>query len=156
MKDGAGTMAIYDLHFPSEHSCASGRLPRWSSLNSNLMRMHEQQFLCQCLSISANTMKLAACNTALYTLRQRHSCPWVQLSTTKWRHGGMEVYSSTHSEPRHYMVSFMPWPLCPRERDRSTHWIGGQVRVRADLNETAKKNISAPTRNWTHILHFRA
>jgi hypothetical protein len=32
----------------------------------------------------------------------------------------------------------------------------GQVRVRADLDETAKKNISAPRRNWNHSLHFRA
>jgi hypothetical protein len=55
-------------------------------------------------------------------------------------------YSSLHSQPRHYMASFMPWPLCPRERGPSINWMG-QVRVRADLDETAKKNISAPRRN---------
>jgi hypothetical protein len=38
----------------------------------------------------------------------------------------------------------------------SIHWIEGQVGLRADLDEIAKNYTSAPTRNWTHILHFRA
>jgi hypothetical protein len=65
-------------------------------------------------------------------------------------------YSSLHSQTMHYMASFMPWPLCSRERRPSINRIGGQDRFRPDLDETAKINISAPTRNWTHILHFRA
>jgi hypothetical protein len=44
----------------------------------------------------------------------------------------------------HYMVSFMPWPLCPREGGPSIHWIGGQVRFRADLDQTSKEKYLCP------------
>jgi hypothetical protein len=61
---------------------------------------------------------------------------------------GVEVYSSTHS-----MTSALdgsewsaarPGRFAARERDPSTHWIGGWVGPRAVLDAMVKREISIP------------
>jgi hypothetical protein len=44
------------------------------------------------------------------------------------------------------VVSFTPWPLYPRERAPSTHWIGGWVGPRAVPDAVVKRKIPSPRR----------
>jgi hypothetical protein len=58
-----------------------------------------------------------------YIKRQSCPCAWLILDLcTSWR----------------WMVSFTPRPLSPRERVPLTHWIGGWVDPRADLEDVEK------------------
>jgi hypothetical protein len=73
---------------------------------------------------------------------------------TKWLHREVKVkvkvleewrYSSTHSstsalEGDEWSVS-RPGRFTPRERASGTHWIGGWVGLRADLNAVVKRKI---------------
>jgi hypothetical protein len=45
-----------------------------------------------------------------------------------------------------WRVSFTPRPLCPKERSRCTHWIGGWVGSRAVLDAVVKRKIPSPHR----------
>lgn len=44
-------------------------------------------------------------------------------------------------------VNFTPWPIYPRGKNASTHWIGGWVGHSASLNVLDKRKISWPSQD---------
>jgi hypothetical protein len=76
-----------------------------------------------------------------------------RLSTTPWRYMEERSYSSTCSWPRykmevsgqlHALVALLPGTL-------GTHWLGGWVGRRADLNAVKKIEVSCPCRESSQI-----
>jgi len=51
-----------------------------------------------------------------------------------------------------WLVIFTLRPLYPRERDPSTHWIGGCVGPRVIPDAVVKKKIPSPRREWTSTM----
>jgi hypothetical protein len=79
----------------------------------------------------------------------------VKLSLCLTKYHAMKAYwGSGGTSPRilhldtrwRWMVSFTGRPLYPRVRASGTHWIGGWVGPRADLDTVMKRKIPSPRR----------
>jgi hypothetical protein len=83
------------------------------------------------------------------------SSPYLLPILSLWRCMGEGMGSPTFLDlgtSCRWVVSFIPWPLCPEERARGTHWIGGWVGPRAGLDDMEKWKFLPPP--WLELQPF--
>jgi hypothetical protein len=69
----------------------------------------------------------------------------------EWGSWGIAPHILNLSTRWGWLVSFVPWPLCPLERACSTHWVGSFVGPRAVLDMVTKRKRLNPG-HPAHIL----